>query len=72
MAGDLNKLAAPYQAEGKYAEAEPHQKSYWIFSTKLGPDHPNVEAVLGNYQRFLQTSGQAYAKETVIRKLQEA
>ena len=39
----LNNLAALYQAQGRYAEAEPlYKRALAIDEKALGPDHPDV------------------------------
>ena len=49
MATSLNNLAGLYQAEGRYAEAEPlYHRSLAILENALGPEHPNVAASLNN------------------------
>ncbi len=55
MAQSLNNLAALYQDQDKYTEAEPLQKrSVAIFEKALGPDHPSVAVILGNYAVLLR------------------
>ena len=46
---------ARYQAQGKYAEAEPHyQRALAISEKALGPEHPNVARILENYADLLR------------------
>ena len=46
VANSLNNLAALYQAQGRYAEAEPLYKRALAISEKaLGPEHPDVATV---------------------------
>ncbi len=72
MAIDLNNPADLYRTQGKFFEAEPFTKRViGFFLKRLGPDHPKVATVFGNYQDILKASGQAYDKETVIRKLKQ-
>ena len=41
LATSLDNLAALYNAQGKYAEAEPlHKRALAIFEKALGPEHP--------------------------------
>ena len=55
LATSLNNLAALYQAQGKYAEAEPlSRRALAIWEKVLGPDHPNVATALGNYAKLLR------------------
>ncbi|MGD9726891.1 MAG: tetratricopeptide repeat protein [Nitrospiraceae bacterium] len=66
----LNNLAVLHKVQGKYAEAEPfYQRSYWILYDRLGPKHPYVLMSFGNYQQFLEASGQPHSDDDVIRKL---
>ena len=54
----LNNLAALYQAQGKYAEAEPlYQRSLAIVEKALGPGHPNMALGLENYAVLLRETG---------------
>ena len=69
----LNNLALLYKTQGKYAEAEPlYQRSFWILVHGLGTEHPYVQQSFGNYQAFLEASGQPHGMEDVVNKLQEA
>ncbi len=57
MARSLNNLASLYQAQGKYAEAEPLYKlSLAINEKALGPEHPQVARGLENYAALLRKS----------------
>ena len=45
----LNNLAALYEAQGRYADAEPlYKRSLAICEKALGPDHPDVAMSLNN------------------------
>ena len=58
MAQSLNNLASLYDAQGKYAQAEPlYQRSLAIYEKALGPDHPDVATVLENYSLLLRKIG---------------
>ena len=47
-----------YQAQGRYAEAEPlHKRSLAILEKALGPEHPNVATSLENYAALLRETG---------------
>ncbi len=60
MATSLNNLAGLYQAQGKYAEAEPlYQRSLAIMEKALGPDHPDVATSLENYAALLRQTARA-------------
>jgi tetratricopeptide (TPR) repeat protein len=49
VATSLNCLAAVYQSQGKYAEAEPlYKRSLKIREKALGKDHPYVATSLNN------------------------
>ncbi len=55
LATTLNNLAALYQAQGKYAEAEPpFKRALAIFEQALGPEHPHVGTALENYAALLR------------------
>ncbi len=55
MATSLNNLALLYEAQGKYAEAEPlYGRALAILEKTLGPDHPNVAQSLENYAALLR------------------
>ncbi len=46
---NFNNLALLYQAQGRYAEAEPlHKRALAIFEKALGPKHPDVAQSLNN------------------------
>ncbi len=54
----LNNLAALYQAQGRYAEAEPlYRRSLAIVEKALGPDHPDVATILENYADSFRKTG---------------
>ena len=45
----LNNIALIYQAQGRYAEAEPlHKRALAIGEKALGPEHPEVATWLNN------------------------
>ncbi len=55
VAQSLNNLAALYQAQGRYAEAEPlYKRSLAILEKALGPEHPDVAQSLENYASLLR------------------
>jgi hypothetical protein len=61
-------LALLYDAQGKYAEAEPLLKrSLAIVEKSLGTDHPYVAIVLGNMAVFYRKTG----KENEAQSLEE-
>ena len=58
MATTLNNLAVLYQAQGKYADAEPLYKlALAIWEKALGPEHPHVATSLENYAALLRKTG---------------
>ncbi len=58
VAQSLNNLALLYQAQGKYAEAEPHYKRSLAIKDKvLGSEHPSVATSLENYAALLRKTG---------------
>jgi tetratricopeptide (TPR) repeat protein len=58
LATSLNNLASLYQAQGRYAEAEPlHKRSLAIREKALGPEHPDVATALENYAALLRQTG---------------
>jgi tetratricopeptide (TPR) repeat protein len=58
VAASLNNLAALYQAQGHYAEAEPlYRRSLAIMEKALGPEHPHVAQSLKNYAGLLRDTG---------------
>ena len=58
MAQSLNNLAALYQAQGKYAEAEPlFKRALKIVEKALGPVHPNIDLVLENMAKCCREMG---------------
>ena len=49
-----------YQAQGKYAEAEPlYKRSLAIREKALGPEHPDVATSLENYAALLRQTAHA-------------
>ncbi len=51
------RWAALYQAQGKYAEAEPlYKRALAIDEKALGPEHPNVANDLSNLAILYQTN----------------
>ncbi len=58
VALSLNNLAGLYDAQGRYAEAEPlYKRALAILEKALGPDHPNVANSLENYAAVLRKTG---------------
>ncbi len=58
VAQSLNNLAALYQTQGHYAEAEPlYQRSLAIWEKALGTEHPNVATSLNNLAGLYEAQG---------------
>ena len=54
----LNNLAALYQAQGNYAQAEPlYQRALAIYEQVLGPQHPDTASSLNNLAGLYQAQG---------------
>jgi CHAT domain-containing protein/Tfp pilus assembly protein PilF len=64
----LNTLAIVYRAQGKYAEAEAHNKrALAIAETKLGKDHPEVATTLSNLALVYEAQGK-YVEAQALHK----
>ncbi len=60
VAASLNNMASLYNAQGKYAEAEPlYKRALPIDEKALGPDHPHVATALENYAALLHKTGRS-------------
>ncbi len=58
MTDGLKQQAMHYEAQGKYAEAEPlYARALAIEETTLGSEHPDVSQSLRNYAALLQKMG---------------
>ena len=54
----LNNLAALYDDQGRYAEAEPlYKRALAIDEKALGPDHPDVALSLNNLAALYDNQG---------------
>ena len=71
MTGSLDNLAMLYQAQGKYAEAEPlYERSLAMTEKTLGPEHPEVAQILNNLASLYQAWGKhAEAEPIIVRAL---
>ncbi len=68
MAMNLNNLALLYQAQGRYAEAEPlHKRALAIFEKALGPEHPDMALNLYNLALLCQAQDR-YAEAEPLHK----
>ena len=55
LATSLDNLALLYDAQGRYAKAEPlYQRALAIWEKALGPEHPHVAASLNNLATLYQ------------------
>jgi tetratricopeptide (TPR) repeat protein len=69
LATSLNNLAALYQAQGKYAEAEPlHKRSLAIREKALGPEHPDVAETLNNLAGLYVAQGKYVDAEPLYKR----
>ncbi len=58
LATTLNYLGLVYDAQGKYAEAEPlYKRSLAILENALGPEHPDVAKSLNNLAELYRAQG---------------
>ena len=65
----LNNLALLYQAQGRYAAAEPlYKRSLKIGETALGPGHPDVATSLNNLAELYQVQGRYAAAEPLYKR----
>jgi S1-C subfamily serine protease len=57
VALSLNSLALLYNAQGRYADAEPlWQRALAIWEKVLGPEHPDVATVVEHYAALLRAT----------------
>ena len=69
VAVSLNNLGQLYEAEGRYADAEPlFKRSLAIWEKALGPDHPDVAASLNNLAVFYQRQGRYADAEPLYKR----
>ena len=58
LAHSLNNLALLYQAQGRYADAEPlYRRSLAIYEKALGPERPEVALGLNNLANLYMDQG---------------
>ena len=73
VATDLKNLASLYQAQGKYAEAEPlYKRALKIMEQTLGPNHPDVATVCENLAELykqIENEDEAEKLETRAKKI---
>ncbi len=68
MVRPLTNLAQLYQAQSKYADAEPlYKRAIAILEKSFGTDHPHVAAVLKNMAEFYKK----FRKEDESKRLEE-
>ena len=69
LATSLNNLAALYNLQGKYTEAEPLSKrSLAIREKALGPDHPDVATSLNNLAALYRAQGRYAEAEPLYQR----
>ncbi len=69
MATSLNNLAALYDTQGKYDQAEPlYRRSLAIREKALGPDHPDVATSLNNLAALYKTQGKYDQAEPLYKR----
>jgi tetratricopeptide (TPR) repeat protein len=58
VTNSLNNLAALYQTQGRYADAEPlYKRSVTILEKTLTPEHPDVATSLNNLAALYEAQG---------------
>jgi hypothetical protein len=66
VATSLNNLAALYESQGRYGEAEPlYVQALGILVQQLGEDHPNTQKGLGNFIKCLNQALQSGQADTL-------
>ena len=69
LATSLNNLAALYDTQGKYAEAEPlFRRSLAIWEMALGPEHPDVAQSLNNLAELYRAQGKYAQAEPLYQR----
>jgi len=69
LATSLNNLAVLYEAQGKYAEAEPlYKRSLAIWEKALGPNHPHVATGLNNLALLFKSQGKYAEAEPLYKR----
>ena len=69
VATSLNNLAELYQAQGRYADAEPlYKRALAIHEKALGPDHPDVATSLNNLAVLYQAQGRYADAEPLYKR----
>ena len=69
VAASRNNLAELYQAQGRYAEAEPlYRRSLAIWEKALGPEHPHVATGLNNLTVLYRAQGRYAEAEPLFRR----
>ena len=69
LATSLNNLAALYQVQGKYAEAEPlYKRALAIWEKALGPEHPYVATSLNTLAALYRDQGNSAEAEPLDRR----
>jgi tetratricopeptide (TPR) repeat protein len=74
VADSLNSLAALYQSQGRYADAEPLYKRASLIAEKLiaekaiGPDHPAIATLLSNLAELYLAQGRYAEAEPLYKR----
>ncbi len=69
LATSLNNLAVLYNAQGRYAQAEPlYQRALAIREKALGPEHPDVAPSLNNLAVLYNAQGKYAQAEPLYRR----
>jgi len=72
VALSMNNLAALYDAQGRYAEAEPLFKQALTMCEKmLGVNHPNTHTVRQNFEIFQKEKASREAEQHNVKNDQE-
>jgi tetratricopeptide (TPR) repeat protein len=69
LATSLSNLALLYEAQGRYAEAEPlHQRALATRERALGPEHPYVATSLNNLAELYRVQGRYAEAEPLFKR----
>ncbi len=69
LAANLNNLAALYNAQGRYVQAEPlFQRALAIVEKALGPEHPHVATSLNNLAALYIAQGKYTEAEPLYQR----
>lgn len=72
VATSLNNLAALYETQGHYAQAEPlYKRALQIHEKALGPDHPRVATSLNNLSALYRATGRILEAQELEKRLSD-